>query len=249
MMPDQQLIFGAHATRSALQSRPGQCVELLVRQKPSKSARQIEGLAQSHSIPVREIDPDEFERRVGDVNHQGVALLVASRAAYSEKDLNDLLDQAATAPLILVLDGVQDPHNLGACLRTAAGFGVDLVIVPKDRSCDLTPTVHKVAVGAVDRVPFVRVANLVRTLKQLKERGIWVFGADGESRSDLSSLELNGPAALVLGNEGKGLRRLTREACDSLFSIPMTDAVESFNVSVACGICLYESQRQRRSIK
>ena len=152
----------------------------------------------------------------------------------------------ATEPLLLILDGVQDPHNLGACLRTADAAGVSAVIAPRDRAVGLTPTVRKVACGAAEAIPFIQVTNIARTLRELKDRGIWLVGADGAAEMDIFSAGLRGPLGLVMGAEGEGLRRLTREHCDFLVRIPMAGTLESLNVSVATGICLFEAVRQRQ---
>jgi 23S rRNA (guanosine2251-2'-O)-methyltransferase len=161
--------------------------------------------------------------------------------------LNEVLDDLAEPAFLLILDGVQDPHNLGACLRVADAMGVHAIVAPKDRATGLTPTVHKVASGAAESVPFIPVTNLARTLRELKDKGIWVVGAAGGEGASLFEAKLSGPLALVLGSEDEGLRRLTRETCDELISIPMLGQVESLNVSVAAGICLYEARRQRQA--
>jgi 23S rRNA (guanosine2251-2'-O)-methyltransferase len=173
-----------------------------------------------------------------------VVAFVQSQALASS--LDEVLEAVSGPPLLLVLDGVQDPHNLGACLRVADGMGVHAVVAPKDRAVGLSPTVHKVASGAAESVPFVTVTNLARTLRDLKDKGIWVVGTAEAAPASLFDTRLNGPLALVLGAEGEGLRRLTQETCDTLVCIPMLGTVESLNVSVAAGICLYEARRQRR---
>ena len=175
--------------------------------------------------------------------HQGVAALIDVTRSYI--DVDDVLDTLAEPALLLVLDGVQDPHNLGACLRVSDAFGVHAVLAPKDRAVGLTATVFKVASGAADAVPYISVTNLTRTLRGLKQRGISIVGATADGRSDLDTVDLDGPIAWVLGAEGKGMRRLTRETCDRLVSIPMLGSVESLNVSVSAGICLFETRRQR----
>lgn len=162
-----------------------------------------------------------------------------------ENDLFGLLDELVEPPLLLILDGVQDPHNLGACLRSADAAGVHAVIAPKDRSVSLTRTVRMIACGAAEKVPFVRVTNLARTMKELQEAGVWLVGTAADSSRSLYDIDLSLPVAFVMGSEGRGLRRLTRERCDFLVSIPMAGSVESLNVSVASGICLFETLRQR----
>jgi 23S rRNA (guanosine2251-2'-O)-methyltransferase len=187
-----------------------------------------------------------LDRLAGDERHQGACLQIRSAGVLGEGALDDLLDAATTPPFLLVLDGVQDPHNLGACLRTADAVGVTAVIVPKDRAAGMSATVRKVASGAAETVPLIQVTNLARTLRWLKEREIWIVGTDDQADHSLYASKLTGPLAIVLGAEGTGLRRLTRENCDALVSIPMRGVVESLNVSVATGVLLYEALRQRQ---
>jgi 23S rRNA (guanosine2251-2'-O)-methyltransferase len=189
-----------------------------------------------------------LDTRQPGVNHQGVVATTQAPAALDEKALKTLIEDLQEPPLLLILNGVQDPHNLGACLRSADAAGVHAVIAPKDRSVGLTPTACKVASGAAETVPLVQVTNLARTLRWLQdEAGIWVVGTAGETDTLLYDADLQGPLALVMGAEGKGMRRLTREACDALVCLPMAGSVESLNVSVAAGICLFEAVRQRRA--
>ena len=190
-------------------------------------------------------DKDEIARAADGVNHQGVLAWVRSPKPRLEKDLPDLLQGLDRPPFLLILDGVQDPHNLGACLRTADAAGVHAVIAPKDNAAGLTPTVCKVASGAAETVAYVQVTNLARAMDRLKEQGIWLTGTAGEATTDVYQADLKGPLGLVMGAEGSGLRRLTRERCDHLVRLPMLGRVESLNVSVATGICLYEALRQR----
>jgi 23S rRNA (guanosine2251-2'-O)-methyltransferase len=180
----------------------------------------------------------------GHARHQGIAARV--EAAAPAQDLDDILAGLSEPALLLILDGITDPHNLGACLRVADAMGAHAVIAPKDRAAGMTPVVEKVASGAAETVPFVAVTNLARTMRELKEREIWLIGADQGAASDLYSVKLEGPLAWVLGAEGEGMRRLTRENCDELARIPMLGAVESLNVSVSAGICLAETRRQRQ---
>jgi 23S rRNA (guanosine2251-2'-O)-methyltransferase len=177
--------------------------------------------------------------------HQGVVLRLRARQPEGEGALDDLLDELPGPPFLLVLDGVQDPHNLGACLRTADGAGVDAVIVPRDRAAGLTATVRKVACGAAETSRLIRVTNLARTLKHLKSRGLWLVGTAEDAPQSVFEADWTGPLALVMGGEARGLRRLTRELCDALVSLPMRGAVESLNVSVATGICLYTALSRR----
>lgn len=180
-------------------------------------------------------------------NHQGVVALCAKATVYTEADLPALLEGIEGAPFLLLLDGVQDPHNLGAVFRTADAAGVHAIIAPKDKSVGITPVVSKVACGATETVPFVQVTNLARSIETIKSHGIWVYGAAGEAKRSLYETKLEGPLALAMGAEGSGLRRLTRELCDDLLMIPMLGSVSSLNVSVATGICLFEAVRQRHS--
>jgi 23S rRNA (guanosine2251-2'-O)-methyltransferase len=245
-MSEAAVIFGLHAVRTLLQQRPERAA-LLVLQKGREDARVAElvKLAEARSIKIEWRDGRELDRLAGDEHHQGACLHIRGLGPMGEGALDDLLDAAAAPPLLLVLDGVQDPHNLGACLRTADAAGVTAVIVPKDRAAGLSATVRKVASGAAETVPLIQVTNLARTLRWLKEREIWIVGTDDEAQHSIYGSKLTGPLALVLGAEGSGLRRLTREHCDLLVSIPMHGVVESLNVSVAAGVLLYEAVRQR----
>jgi 23S rRNA (guanosine2251-2'-O)-methyltransferase len=245
-MSELTVIFGLHAVRTLLQQRPERAV-LLILQKDRKDSRvnALVQLAQERSIKTEWREARELDRLAGDPHHQGACLQIRTAGSLGEGALDDLLDATATPPLLLVLDGVQDPHNLGACLRTADAAGVTAVIVPKDRAAGLSATVRKVASGAAETVPLIQVTNLARTLRWLKERQIWVVGTDDQAPHDLYATRLTGPLAVVLGAEGTGLRRLTRETCDALVRIPMRGVVESLNVSVATGVLLYEALRQR----
>jgi 23S rRNA (guanosine2251-2'-O)-methyltransferase len=245
-MSDTTVVFGLHAVRTLLQRHP-QRASLLVLQKGRDDARSSElaRLAQVAGVRTELRDAHELNRLAGNEHHQGACLQIRALGPQGEGTLDELLDRA-TAPLLLVLDGVQDPHNLGACLRTADAAGATAVIVPRDRAAGLTPAVRKVASGAAETTPLIQVVNLARTLRWLKEREIWVVGADDQAPKSLFETELAGPLALVLGAEGAGLRRLTRESCDLLVAIPMAGTVESLNVSVAAGVLLFEAARQRR---
>jgi 23S rRNA (guanosine2251-2'-O)-methyltransferase len=202
-------------------------------------------LARAKEVGARMIEVDglRLSKLCGSHGHQGVAARV--EAIAQARSLDDLLDQINTPPLLLVLDGVTDPHNLGACLRVADGAGAHAVIAPKDHAAGINATVAKVASGAAETVPYFMVTNLARTLNELKERGIWCIGTSDDAPRNLYQIDLKGPVALVLGAEGDGMRQLTRKTCDELVSIPMRGAVESLNVSVASGVCLYEAARQR----
>ncbi len=238
--------YGLHAVLSVLKTEPGRISELRVlRGRRDQRLRKIRDLAAQQGIPVREVDRTELDTVV-DGKHQGAAALCVGGAVRDERFLESLLDGLSRPPLLLVLDGVTDPHNLGACLRSADAAGVDAVIAPRDKSAGMNATVRKVASGAADHIPFVVVTNLARTLRTLQDRGIWIVGAAGEGSDELFTVDLRGPLALVMGAEGAGLRRLTREHCDRLVHLPMAGSVDSLNVSVATGVCLYEALRQRR---
>jgi 23S rRNA (guanosine2251-2'-O)-methyltransferase len=254
-----QYVYGIHAVEALLRRNPRSVRRLWLLQ--GRTDRRITGLlalADSSGVPVFRAPRRELDEMAAG-SHQGVVAEadgVMPGAAHSveapanlwrEADLLRRLEEKGGPALLLVLDGVTDPRNLGACLRSADAAGVDAVVVPKDRSADLNTTARKVACGAAEAVPFVRVTNLSRTLAALKERGVWLYGAAGEARESLFDHDLTGPVALVMGGEGAGLRRLTREQCDFLVRLPMAGSVSSLNVSVAAGICLFEAVRQRRA--
>ncbi|MEM0954579.1 MAG: 23S rRNA (guanosine(2251)-2'-O)-methyltransferase RlmB [Pseudomonadota bacterium] len=240
-------VFGLHAVDALLRQRPADVQTLWVQSgRTDKRIKAILELASNQGVSVQQMSRAALDEKVSG-RHQGVIALVSGSAAgWDEARLLEHLQALEHPPLLLVLDGVTDPHNLGACLRSADAAGVDAVIVPRDKSADLNPTVRKVACGAAESVPFVRVTNLARCLAALKDAGVWLFGAAGEADTLLYDIDLTGPAALVMGAEGSGLRRLTREACDALMRLPMAGDVSSLNVSVAAGICLFEAVRQRR---
>ncbi len=241
----RESVVGLHAVRVALER--GQLRELWCDwRRHDERLEAIRCAAAERGVEVHEIANRELDALLPGVRHQGVIGRLHPPRERNERDLEELLEGLGHPPFLLVLDGVQDPHNLGACLRTADAAGVDAVIVPKDRAVGLTATVHKVACGAAQTVPLVRVTNLARTLRYLRDAGVWLVGTAGEGTRTIHQIDLTGPLALVMGAEGKGLRRLTREHCDLLASIPMHGVVESLNVSVATGICLYEALRQRR---
>lgn len=245
-MSDEATVFGLHAVRTLLQQHPERATLLLL-QKGREDARitEVLRLAQTAGLKTEWRDARELDRLAGGDRHQGVCVQMRAAGVLGEGALDELLDRAAGPPLLLVLDGVQDPHNLGACLRTADAAGATAVIVPRDRAVGLTPTVRKVASGAAEIVPLIQVVNLARTLRWLKERNVWVVGAADHAPKSVYEVELNMPVAVVLGAEGAGLRRLTRENCDALIRIPMLGVVESLNVSVATGVVLFEAVRQR----
>ena len=246
-MKKTELIYGIHAVESLLENQPDSLVLLTV--AAGKSDQRVTSLveqAENASIPLKKLPRKELDLMCPGGRHQGVVATVTARSQeMSEKSLQAFLESLDEPAFLLVLDGVQDPHNLGACLRTADAVGVHAVILPKDRAVGITPVVHKVASGAVQTVPIFTVTNLARTLRLLKDLGIWIFGASDAADQLLYSIDLGGPAAFVMGSEGKGLRRLTRELCDHLVAIPMAGRVESLNVSVAAGVLLFEARRQR----
>jgi 23S rRNA (guanosine2251-2'-O)-methyltransferase len=245
-MSQDAFIYGIHTVRVLLRREPGRIKELWIDAgRRDRRVGELNELAAAQGLRVQGGDAQTLERLVGDVPHQGVAARCIASRVLGEPDLSALLEASPEPALLLVLDGVTDPHNLGACLRTADAAGVLAVVAPRDRAVGLTPTVRKVACGAAETTPFVQVTNLARTLAALKEGGVWVAGTDDAAEQGLHDADLSGPLALVMGAEGKGLRRLTRERCDFLLRIPMRGAVESLNVSVATGICLYEALRQR----
>jgi 23S rRNA (guanosine2251-2'-O)-methyltransferase len=240
-----ETIYGVHAVRVTLERHPERVVAVRFADKrDDPRVREIEELARKHGRPVQRIDAHALKQMLGDVAHQGVVAEISPLPPWSEDDLLEAL-QTARNPLLLALDGVQDPHNLGACLRTSDACGVLAVVVPKDRAAQLNATVRKVAVGAAETTPVVAVTNLVRTLKLLKEAGLWVVGADAEGAKQAYEADLKGGTVLVLGAEGSGLRHLTRQTCDWMVRLPQLGTVESLNVSVAAGMLLYEAVRQR----
>ncbi|MDE2366376.1 MAG: 23S rRNA (guanosine(2251)-2'-O)-methyltransferase RlmB [Betaproteobacteria bacterium] len=243
-MSSSRLILGFHAIVSRLRQNPASIKEIFLdATRHDQRARDLSKLAEAQGVRLIPCDGARLAGMAAGVRHQGVAASIDP--SRSHIDIEDVLDTLTEPALLLVLDGVQDPHNLGACLRVADAFGAHAVVAPKDRAVGLTATVHKVASGAADAVPYIPVTNLARTLRELKLRGIAVIGAAADADSDLHSAGLEGPVAWVLGAEGKGMRRLTRETCDRLVSIPMLGSVESLNVSVSAGICLFETRRQR----
>jgi len=247
-MAETRIIHGFHAVIGRIRQNADGVLEVFVdTQRRDPRARDLLKLAESQGVRIVPVDTKRLDGMTGNTRHQGVAARVD--AAQRVKHLDDVLDTLTEPALLLVLDGVQDPHNLGACLRSADAFGVHAVIAPKDRAVGINATVEKVACGAAETVPFITVTNIARTLRELKERDIWVVGAAGEAGTDLHSLKHSGALAWVLGAEGEGLRRLTRENCDQLVSIPMCGSVESLNVSVSAGICLFEARRQRAEVK
>jgi 23S rRNA (guanosine2251-2'-O)-methyltransferase len=243
-MSSPKVLFGFHAVGVRLKTAPKSIIEIYV-DPTRRDARMRQFLERAAEAGARVLEADgmRLAKLAGSHGHQGVAARV--QAVPMTHSLDDLLDQIEGPPLLLVLDGVTDPHNLGACLRVADGAGAHAVIAPKDHAAGINATVAKVASGAAETVPYFMVTNLARTLGELKERSIWCIGASDDAPRTLYQADLKGPVALVLGAEGAGMRQLTRKTCDELVSIPMRGAVESLNVSVASGISLYEALRQR----
>jgi 23S rRNA (guanosine2251-2'-O)-methyltransferase len=246
-MKRSETIYGMHAVRVMLERHAERVLTVqLAEQRNDPRAQEIEELARRYQRPVLRVDMHSLRQQLGDVAHQGVAAEITPLPSWSEDELFTAL-QTVRAPLLLALDGVQDPHNLGACLRTADACGALAVIVPRDRAAQLTPAARKVAAGAAETTPVVAVTNLVRTLRLLKEAALWIVGADAAAEKRAREVDLRGPVVLVLGAEGTGLRHLTRQNCDFLVSLPQRGAVESLNVSVAAAMLLYEALRQRET--
>lgn len=240
------VVYGLHAVRALLLRRPADVVRLsLARGRDDARRRELLRLAAERGVATTLTSPPELERLSAGAVHQGVVAEVRPSVALDENALLELL-VAASAPVLLVLDGVTDPHNLGACLRTADAAGALAVIAPRDRAAGLTPVVRKVAAGAAETTPFAQVTNLARTLRELKSAGFAIVGTATDGDRDIHDAELRGPLVVVMGSEGRGLRRLTRECCDFCVRLPVLGAVESLNVSVATGVVLYEALRQRR---
>ncbi|MBA3902489.1 MAG: 23S rRNA (guanosine(2251)-2'-O)-methyltransferase RlmB [Rhodocyclaceae bacterium] len=247
-MAESRFIYGFHAVNARLRQSAGSISEIyLAADRRDGRARDLARLAEVHGVRVIPTDPARLDGMAPHGRHQGVVARVS--ASQRHVTLDDVLDTLAEPALLLVLDGVQDPHNLGACLRVADAAGAHAVIAPKDRAVGLNATAIKVACGAADTVPYVTVTNLARALREMQERDVRIIGTDAEAEKDIHAADLTGPLALVLGAEGAGMRRLTRESCDELVKIPMHGSVESLNVSVASGICLFEARRQRSRVK
>lgn len=244
-MPATRSLFGFHAVTARLRQRPDSVRAVhLASGRHDARMKELAARAEAARCPVHRVDDTRLTQLAGSERHQGVVAIVD--AAVPHATLDDVLDNLTEPALLLVLDGVTDPHNLGACLRNADAFGAHAVIVPKDRAVGVNATVAKAASGAADTVPVITVTNLARAMRELKEKGVWLLGADAGGES-LFDADLSGPVAWVLGAEGSGMRRLTRESCDHLVGIPLTGSVASLNVAVACGICLYATRSARRT--
>ncbi len=245
---DSDYLFGIHAVTAMVEKDAARVQTLWIAREAQKNQRikRLQSLADKAGVLLQGTTNATLDAMVGGERHQGVvAECNAATSPQMALNIPELLSGLDEPPFLLVLDGVQDPHNLGACLRTADAAGVHAVIVPKDRAVGITPVVSKVACGAAEHVPLIQVTNLARALRQLKDEGVWLLGADERGETPLFNADLKGPLALVLGAEGQGLRRLTREQCDVLISVPMAGSVSSLNVSVATGVCLFEAVRQR----
>ena len=244
-MSDLEKIYGVHAVEALLRHHPKRVKQVwLAESRQDPRIQALLALAAESRVSVGNCERREMDAWVEGV-HQGVVAEVSPSQVWGEAMLEELLDRSEGVPLLLVLDGVTDPHNLGACLRTADAAGALAVIVPKDKSATLNATVRKVACGAAEVIPLVAVTNLARTLEKLQQRGLWLVGTAGEAEQELYQQDMTGPTVLVMGAEGKGMRRLTREHCDYLVRLPMAGSVSSLNVAVAAGVCLFEAVRQR----
>jgi 23S rRNA (guanosine2251-2'-O)-methyltransferase len=243
-------IVGINPVEGALSNDAERVRELVVEQG-QRNARVLElaERAKALKITVNHRSREQLDKLAGEARHQGVAALYEPPPMAHENDLAALMERDGSQTLVLVLDGVTDPHNLGACLRSSAAAKVTAVIVPKDRAVGLTPVVRRASAGGADRVPLIAVTNLARTLRELKDAGVWITGLDGETETSIYAVDLKGPVAIVLGSEGEGMRRLTRELCDFVAKIPMPGTMESLNVSVATGVVLFEALRQRSAVK
>jgi 23S rRNA (guanosine2251-2'-O)-methyltransferase len=246
-MSEPQYVYGIHAVTALLSNhlRPTKMLYVSA-ERMDKRVQMILTQAEQLGVPVEYLSMQKMKQRFADVAHQGIVAYASALPHYGENDLTSLLERSKKPPLILILDGVTDPHNLGACLRSADAAGVDFVVIPKDKNASITPIVSKVASGAAESIPLIRVTNLARAMEHLKQQGVWIYGAAGEASESLYNLDCKIPMALVMGAEDKGMRHLTRTQCDGLFALPMLGSVTSLNVSVATGICLYEAVRQRQ---
>ncbi|KPP98206.1 23S rRNA (guanosine(2251)-2'-O)-methyltransferase RlmB [Marinobacter sp. HL-58] len=241
----EEFIFGWHAVEAVLKREPERLQQVWIQTgREDRRVKTVTDALNELGVRWQVVHRKELDQRVAGV-HQGIVAAVSESREWSEDDLFAMLAASGKPPFLLILDGVTDPHNLGACLRTADAVGVQAVVVPKDKSASLSPTVRKVACGAAETVPLVRVTNLARFMRTIRDDGVWLIGTAGEADSTLYQADFTGPVALVMGAEGKGMRRLTREHCDLLINIPMLGHVDSLNVSVATGVCLYEALRQR----
>lgn len=248
-MSKTETVIGFHAVKTILETRPADVLRLTIVQsnRRDKRLQDLLHLAKSQQVHTDQMPEKALPPALQSLQHQGVIAECKMLAPWSEGDLLDAVNASSSPVLILVLDGIQDPHNLGACLRSANALGAMAVVSPKDRAAKITEVVRKVSSGAAEQTPFVTVTNLSRTMKQLQEAGVWFVGLDGYADQMIGEVDLKGSIGIVMGSEGQGLKRLTKETCDYLAKIPMQGSVESLNVSVATGVALYEVQQQRQS--
>jgi len=242
-------IYGIHSFTSFFEKHPQDVNHVYVQDNYASNVKlnNIVTTVQQHKIALTFLKKKQFDEMTSGANHQGVlAEVELSKNTLHERELEEYLSGKPDAPFLLILDQIQDPHNLGACIRSAAAAGVDAIIAPKDGSVAITTTVHKTACGGTEHVPYVQVTNLVRTMKHLQTLGVWITGTRGDATSSLYDIDFKGPTAIVIGGEGKGMRRLVTESCDYLANIPLSPNMESLNASVAAGICLFEVVRQRQ---
>lgn len=247
-MSKQHTIYGYHALNALFHTQPQLISQIFLQSgRQDERSQRISQLSQQHRISLKHISRNEIEKLLDQSikGHQGMIAVCSNLPSYTEGDLVGIMGSADGPLLLLVLDSIQDPHNLGACLRTANAMGVQAVIAPRDRAVGITATVHKVSAGASFSTPYVQVTNLARTLKMLQEQGVWIVGTEADAPSHLSEIDMKGNIAIVMGSEGSGMRRLTKQHCDYLARIDMLGSVESINISVATGIVLYEVARQR----
>lgn len=244
-----EVVYGIHAVKALLDFHPRRIEKILVQTPVTNSRLQpLITQAKQQQIALTQCDKNAFNKALSTpARHQGILAYYQPLVLLGENDLLQAVTQLEQAPLVLILDAIQDPHNFGACLRSAAAAGVDAVIFPKDKSVKLTATVHHVSAGASLQLALYQITNLARVMRALQEAGVWIYGADASTSQTLYDCDFSGPSALVMGTEGEGMRQLTKKHCDYLIKIPMTDTVESLNVSVATGICLFEMVRQRRN--
>lgn len=248
MSKDNQWIAGINSVEAAIANDAENVREVLI-EAGARNPRisEIETNARRYGIEVRRVTQQALEGIAGGLRHQGAVARYAAARAWDENELPELVEAAGGKALILVLDGVQDPHNLGACLRSAAAAGATAVVIPKDKAVQVNATVRKTSAGAADSIPVIRATNLARCMRDLQQMGVWLYGLAGDATASLYKIDLRGNVALVLGGEADGLRRLTREHCDQLVKIPMPGTTESLNVSVATGVSLFEAVRQRQA--
>jgi len=246
-MSKSELIYGMHAVDALIEKQPERVIEVYaLKGRDDERLGAIVEKAREWGVSVQFMQRKALDDKSEGEQHQGIIARVKAAKVLTDNDLDTYINHLEVPPFLLILDGVTDPHNLGACLRSADAAGVHAVIIPKDNSASLTPVVRKVACGAAESVPLIHVTNLARTMRALQEKSIWIYGTAGEATQNIYDCKLEGGIAIAMGAEGKGLRRLTREHCDELIKLPMAGAVSSLNVSVATGICLFEVVRQRR---